>query len=215
MHICICIMLYTHWMPLFGEKKFIYRGLGILFSIWLLQNMRFTRAENVLHLAWNVQNRVGFWGSAPDPPGEAYDAPPDPIVVRGFLPSAISVSCLRRLLFFQLGRSMIKEIRPPTFLVHITHRSKLVYNNEIVNDRSKLYLLKRMSYFLRIDLNSIKILNCIRYTVVHYLRNCALITYIISALCAIVSVRIHYNDNELYAWILRLQVFIHSFKIFI
>ena len=41
---------------------------------------------------WNVQNRVGFWGSAPDPAGGAYDAPQDPLVVRGFLPSAIAAS---------------------------------------------------------------------------------------------------------------------------
>src|SRR6218665_1451260 len=33
-------------------------------------------------LASNIQNCVGFWGSAPDPAGGAYDAPPDPLVVR-------------------------------------------------------------------------------------------------------------------------------------
>src|SRR6218665_1319462 len=44
-----------------------------------------------------VQNRVGSWGSAPDPAGAAYDAPPDPLVVMGFLPSAIAASRLRRL----------------------------------------------------------------------------------------------------------------------
>src|SRR6218665_2832488 len=50
-------------------------------------------------LALNVQNRVGFWGSAPDPGEGAYDAPPDPLVVRGFLPSAIAASRLWRLQF--------------------------------------------------------------------------------------------------------------------
>ena len=49
-----------------------------------------------LHLASNAQNCVGFWGSAPDPDGGAYDAPPYPLVVRGFLPSAIAASRLRR-----------------------------------------------------------------------------------------------------------------------
>ena len=44
-----------------------------------------------------IQNRVRFWVSAPDPAGGAYDAPPDPLVVRGFLPSAIAASRLRRL----------------------------------------------------------------------------------------------------------------------
>src|SRR6218665_2011001 len=38
------------------------------------------------------------WGSVPDPAGGAYDAPPDPLVGRGFLPSAIAASRLRRLI---------------------------------------------------------------------------------------------------------------------
>src|SRR6218665_4011769 len=54
--------------------------------------MRLTRAQNVLRLAGNVQNRVDFWGSAPDPAEGAYDAPSDSLVVRGFLPSAIAAS---------------------------------------------------------------------------------------------------------------------------
>src|SRR6218665_4166521 len=58
---------------------------------------------------------VSAWGSAPDPGGGAYDAPPDPLVVRGFLPSAIAASRLRRLQFFKLGRSMIQKIQLPTF----------------------------------------------------------------------------------------------------
>src|SRR6218665_3800440 len=48
--------------------------------------------------AQNVQNCFGFWGSAPDPAGRAYDAPPVPLVVRGFLPSTIAVLRLRRLI---------------------------------------------------------------------------------------------------------------------
>jgi len=40
--------------------------------------------------------------SAPDPAGEAYDAPPDPLVGRGFLPSEIAASRLRRLQFPRL-----------------------------------------------------------------------------------------------------------------
>src|SRR6218665_1280046 len=51
---------------------------------------------------WNndVQNRFGFWGSAPDPSGGAYDPPPaGSLVVRGFLPSAIAALRLRRLHF--------------------------------------------------------------------------------------------------------------------
>src|SRR6218665_1429237 len=53
--------------------------------------MRLTRAQNVLRLAGNVQNRV------------AYDAPSDSLVVRGFLPSAIAASRLRRLQFPVFG----------------------------------------------------------------------------------------------------------------
>jgi len=65
--------------------------------------MRLTRAQNVLRLAGNVQNRVDFWGSAPDPAEGAYDAPSDSLVVRGFLPSAIAASRLRRLQFPVFG----------------------------------------------------------------------------------------------------------------
>src|SRR6218665_4153679 len=50
--------------------------------------MRLTRAQNVLRLAGNVQNRVDFWGFAPDPAEGAYDAPSDSLVVRA--------SCLRQ-----------------------------------------------------------------------------------------------------------------------
>ena len=28
-------------------------------------------------LAWNAENRLGFWGSTPDPAWGAYDAPPE------------------------------------------------------------------------------------------------------------------------------------------
>ena len=31
------------------------------------------------------------WGSAPDPAGGAYDAPPDPLIGRGFAPSALAL----------------------------------------------------------------------------------------------------------------------------
>src|SRR6218665_1682272 len=65
--------------------------------------MRLKRARNVLCLTRNVQNRVDFWGSAPDPAEGAYDAPSDSLVVRGFLPSAIAASGLRRLQHPVLG----------------------------------------------------------------------------------------------------------------
>src|SRR6218665_531445 len=89
--------------------------------------MRFTRAENVLHLARNVQNRVGFWGSAPDPAGGAYDASQDPLVVRGFLPSAISASRFRRLQFSKLRRPTVYNPKnsTPTFLGDTLHTASI------------------------------------------------------------------------------------------
>ena len=59
----------------------------------LLKIVRQTRAQNALHLVSNAQNCVGFWGSAPDPDGETYLAPQNLLVVRSFLPSAISPIC--------------------------------------------------------------------------------------------------------------------------
>src|SRR6218665_3209700 len=50
-------------------------------------------------LARNIQNRVGFWGSAPDPAGGTSNAPPDLLVIRSFLSSAIAASCLQHLQF--------------------------------------------------------------------------------------------------------------------
>src|SRR6218665_1366398 len=70
------------------------------------------------------KNRVGFWGSAPDPAGGPYDAPPDPLVVRGFLPSAIAVSRLRRLIPLSPPKQKIpaplapqtKILEPPLYI---------------------------------------------------------------------------------------------------
>ena len=39
------------------------------------------------NLISNALKGVGGWGSAPDLAGGAYDAPPDPLVGRGFAPS--------------------------------------------------------------------------------------------------------------------------------
>ena len=48
-------------------------------------------------LAWSAENGFDFWGYTPSPVGGTYDASPDPLVVRGFLPSAFAGSGLRRL----------------------------------------------------------------------------------------------------------------------
>src|SRR6218665_4124956 len=63
--------------------------------------------------ALNVQKCVGFWGSAPDPAGGAYGAPPDPVVMRAFLPSAIAVSRLRRLIPISPPNKNTRPISPP------------------------------------------------------------------------------------------------------
>ena len=44
--------------------------------------------QNRPNLTSNAQKCVGGWGSAPDPAGGAYDAPPDPLIVRSFTPKS-------------------------------------------------------------------------------------------------------------------------------
>ena len=55
---------------------------------------------------------VGCWGSAPDPAGGAYDAPPDPLVRRGFAPSALATR------YFLSPHILLAQMYPPnsTFL---------------------------------------------------------------------------------------------------
>ena len=66
-------LIYVFSSPILAMKH-----LSIMLDTLFGENMSFTRAENELHLAWNVQNRFGFWGSTPDPAGGAYNAPSDP-----------------------------------------------------------------------------------------------------------------------------------------
>src|SRR6218665_2616526 len=48
--------------------------------------------QNRPNLISNALKCVGGWGSAPDPAGGAYDTPPDPLVGRGFAPSALATT---------------------------------------------------------------------------------------------------------------------------
>ena|SRR5688572_3245904 len=64
------------------------------------------KAQNVLHLASNAQNCAD---------GGAYDAPPYPLVVRSFLPSAFAASRLRR-----------SQFPPPTPLTHSSRSPQLL-----------------------------------------------------------------------------------------
>ena len=50
--------------------------------------------QNRPPLISNAAKCFGGWGSAPDPAGGAYDAPPDPLIVRGFAPSALASPCV-------------------------------------------------------------------------------------------------------------------------
>src|SRR6218665_4172704 len=65
-----------------------------------------------------------FLGLRPRPHGGAYGAPPDPLVARGFLPSAITASRLRRLQFpHGLKSNSIKEPWPMTLGGNLRQRS--------------------------------------------------------------------------------------------
>src|SRR6218665_1838819 len=70
-----------------------------------------------MYSIWHEMFKIALASGAapPDPAEGAYDAPPDLLVVRGFLLTAIATSRLRRLQFSQLGPPMIKKIQPPTF----------------------------------------------------------------------------------------------------
>src|SRR6218665_1746183 len=76
-------------------------------EVWTLSHRglsSFTQRKKTFNVKRKVriccQNHFGFWGSAPNPTGGAYNAPPRNLVVRGFfLPFAIAASHLRRLQF--------------------------------------------------------------------------------------------------------------------
>src|SRR6218665_1957521 len=63
---------------------------------------------------------AGGWGSAPDPAGGPYDAPPDPLIVSGFAPKALAPRPLRRL-----------KADPPSFLgTNLTLRCVYVFASQ-------------------------------------------------------------------------------------
>jgi len=57
-------------------------------------------SKNILHFGLKCSKSHRLLGLRQRPRWGAYDAPSDPLVVRGFLPSAITVSRLRHLIPF-------------------------------------------------------------------------------------------------------------------
>src|SRR6218665_3575103 len=64
--------------------------------------MRLTTSQNTLHFGMKCSKSRQFLGLRPRPRWGAYDAPTDPLVVRGFLPSAIAASGIWPLQFPRL-----------------------------------------------------------------------------------------------------------------
>ena len=86
--VVLCVQLRVYY------KNFFH--LLFLWWRWWLKIMRFNKTPIMYSiLAWNVQTRIDLWGSAPHPTG-AYYAPQDPLVMRGFLPTAITAARLTR-----------------------------------------------------------------------------------------------------------------------
>src|SRR6218665_4088186 len=96
--------------------------------------MRLPGSQNVLHLVLKCSKSRRFLGLRPRPRWGAYHAPPDPLVVRGFFPSAIAASRLRRLTLLELPQnknshsvspSKHKITELPTFSLNLAvHDSK-------------------------------------------------------------------------------------------
>src|SRR6218665_3594635 len=63
--------------------------------------------RNSPNLISNALKCVGGWGSAPDPAGGAYDAPPNPLVGMGFAPSALANR------YFLANHILLAQIYPP------------------------------------------------------------------------------------------------------
>src|SRR6218665_1995311 len=96
---CDIIIIVVSRIQLLVNKNFFHL---LHFSIWLLKNMRLTTSQNSLHFGVKCRKLRRFLGPRPRPRWGAYNALPDLLVSRGFLPSAIVASRLRRLQFPKL-----------------------------------------------------------------------------------------------------------------
>src|SRR6218665_3867568 len=82
--------------------------------------MRLPGSQNVLHFGLKCSKSRRFLGLRPRPHWGAYHAPPDPLVVRGFLHSAIAASRLRRPTLLELPKTKISTLLAPQTQNHRT-----------------------------------------------------------------------------------------------
>src|SRR6218665_676218 len=72
----------------------------------MFKNVRLQGSKIVLHLGLKCSKSRRFLGLRPRPRWGSLQRSPDPLVVRGFLPSAIAASRLRRLHFPQFSQDL-------------------------------------------------------------------------------------------------------------
>src|SRR6218665_2274881 len=75
------------------------------FRFSCLKKVSLPGSQNVLHFGLKCSKSRRLLGLCPRPRWGAYDDPPDPLVVRGFLPSAIAASRLQRLILLELPQN--------------------------------------------------------------------------------------------------------------
>src|SRR6218665_1571692 len=81
----------------------------------LFKNVRSTESQNVLHFGLKCSKSRRFLGlrDLGAPRWGAYDALPDPLAVKGSLPSAIAFSRLRRLIPLSPPNKNTRPVSPP------------------------------------------------------------------------------------------------------
>ena len=114
-----CFKLNGH--PFIAKVFHISRKFRYTFLDLTAKNYEINKSPKCAPFRMRRSKSRRFLGLRSRPRWGAYDAPSDPLVVRGFLPSAIAASRLRRLQFSQLRPPMIPKLDPPPFLGQIIH----------------------------------------------------------------------------------------------
>src|SRR6218665_2530441 len=84
------------------------------FRFSCLKKVSLPGSQNVLHFGLKYSKSRRLLELCTRPCWVAYDAPPDPLVVRGFLPSAIAASRLQRLILLELPKNKNSHpVSPP------------------------------------------------------------------------------------------------------